>query len=37
MSNVRYWKANSYSPLKFDLPDRNGLRGQVRGEVTLLV
>lgn len=37
MSNVRYWKANSYSPLKFDLPDRNGLRGKVRGEVTLLV
>jgi len=37
MSNVRYWKSNSYSPLKFDLPDRNGRRGKVKSEICIHV
>lgn len=37
LSNVRYWKANSYSPLRFDLPDKNGLRGKARCEVAIHV
>lgn len=26
LGNVRFWKANSYSPLRFDLPDASGRR-----------
>ncbi len=37
LSNVRYWKSNSYSPLKFDLPDRNGRRGKVKAEICIHV
>ena len=30
--NVRFWKANSYSPLRFDLPNKKGLRRWLWGE-----
>jgi len=33
--NLRYWRANSYSPLALDLPDLNGRRRQVPGRVVL--
>ena len=26
LSNARFWKANSYSPLRLDLPDQHGRR-----------
>jgi len=32
LGNVRFWKANSYSPLRFDLPDREGRRRSLWGE-----
>ena len=32
LSNVRFWKANSYSPLRFDLPNSKGRRRWVWGE-----
>jgi type IV secretion system protein VirB3 len=32
LSNVKFWKANSYSPLRFDLPDCHGRRRWVWGE-----
>ena len=32
LSNVKFWKANSYSPLRFDLPDKKGRRRWVWGE-----
>lgn len=32
LSNVRFWKANSYSPLVFDLPDTRGRRKWVLGQ-----
>jgi len=33
LGNVRFWKANSYSPLRFDLPGKNGRRRWIWGEV----
>lgn len=33
LGNVRFWKANAYSPLRFDLPDNEGKRRWVWGEV----
>ncbi|WP_213956773.1 MULTISPECIES: type IV secretion system protein VirB3 [unclassified Variovorax] len=33
--NVRYWRANSYSPLALDLPALNGRRRQVPDRVML--
>lgn len=33
LGNVRFWKANTYSPLRFDLPDNEGKRRWVWGEV----
>lgn len=32
LSNVRFWKANSYSPLRFDLPDSRGRRKWIWGQ-----
>jgi len=32
-NNVYFWKANSYSPLRFDLPDKHGKRRWLWGEV----
>ena len=32
LGNVRFWKANSYSPLRFDWPRRNGRRRWLWGE-----
>jgi type IV secretion system protein VirB3 len=32
-ANVRFWKANSYSPLRFDLPNRQGKRLWVWADV----
>jgi type IV secretion system protein VirB3 len=32
LGNVRFWKANSYSPLRFDLPNRVGRRRWLWGE-----
>lgn len=32
LGNVRFWKANSYSPLRFDLPNRMGRRRWLWGE-----
>jgi hypothetical protein len=29
---VRFWKANSYSPLRFDLPNPKGRRRWLWGE-----
>ena len=26
LGNLRFWKANTYSPLRFDFPQRNGKR-----------
>lgn len=33
VGNVRFWKSNSYSPLRFDLPNKQGRRKWVWGEV----
>ena len=33
--NLRYWRANSYSPLVLDLPDVHGRRARVLGHVHL--
>ena len=33
--NLRYWRANSYSPLRLDLPNINGLRRQTPDRVVL--
>jgi type IV secretion system protein VirB3 len=27
LGNARFWKANTYSPLRLDFPDKNGRRG----------
>jgi type IV secretion system protein VirB3 len=32
LGNVRFWKANSYSPLRFDLPNKVGRRLWLWGE-----
>ncbi len=32
LGNVRFWRANSYSPLRFDLPYRSGRRRWLWGE-----
>ena len=32
LGNVRFWKANSYSPLRFDLPNPKGRRRWLWGE-----
>jgi type IV secretion system protein VirB3 len=32
MGNVRFWKSNSYSPLRFDFPNKKGRRRWVWGE-----
>jgi type IV secretion system protein VirB3 len=32
LGNVRFWKANSYSPLRFDLPSKVGRRHWLWGE-----
>ena len=32
LGNVRFWKANSYSPLRFDLPNRQGRRRWLWGQ-----
>lgn len=32
LANVRFWGANSYSPLRFDLPDRRSRRRWLWGE-----
>jgi type IV secretion system protein VirB3 len=32
LGNVRFWKANSYSPLRFDLPNKAGRRRWLWGE-----
>ena len=32
LGNLRFWKANTYSPLRFDLPRRNGRRRGLWGE-----
>jgi type IV secretion system protein VirB3 len=32
LGNVRFWKANSYSPLRFDLPNKVGRRRWLWGE-----
>lgn len=35
LGNLRFWKANTYSPLRFDFPQRNGKRRWLWGEGTL--
>jgi type IV secretion system protein VirB3 len=32
LGNARFWRANSYSPLRFDLPDARGRRRWVWSE-----
>src|ERR1700727_2243608 len=32
LGNVRFWKANSYSPLRFDLPNHKGRRRWLWGQ-----
>jgi len=32
LGNVRFWKANSYSPLRFDLPNARGRRRWLWGQ-----
>ena len=32
LGNARFWKANSYSPLRFDLPNAKGRRRWLWGE-----
>jgi type IV secretion system protein VirB3 len=32
LGNVRFWKANSYSPLRFDLPNAQGRRRWLWGQ-----
>ena len=32
LGNVQFWKANSYSPLRFDLPNKAGRRRWLWGE-----
>ena len=35
LGNLRFWKANTYSPLRFDFPQRNGKRRWLWGEGAL--